>query len=111
MKRGILLTLCLLLSFSLCACLYSTFIGEPVDCAQLNFQIQDLGDDLFLTFSHKEPSAYLTTIQQEMEGNALHIRVRKVDHTFGTQQAQLSIPKQRQDEIWIGGRLVWKNTP
>ncbi len=109
MKRKIPVYLCFLLLVCLWCCIYTSFIGEPADGLQMNIEITESEDMLSVTFSHKHPEARLTGVQQQRDGMTLYITARKVAPPFASQQVQLSIPKEAQKEIWLGGKLIWES--
>ncbi len=109
MKQKIFVFLCLLLFFCLCCCLYTSCIGEAADGIQLETAIDVTENFLFLTITPKDPNTRLTALRQDRDGMALYIRVRKVAPPFAPKQIQLQIPRQAQEEIWLGGRLIWES--
>ena len=96
----------------LCILLLKLFvIGEPVDGAQLAYNITQNDATLELQVSATESAVVLKGWKIEQKGNNVFISTRKVlvSFLFSSGQYQTSINIDGIENVYLGGQIIWSS--
>lgn len=93
-------------------------IGEPVDGAQIRWNITETGSELEIQIEPIESNVMLRGLRQRQEGETLFLSVRKVPASWLTDffgergydsVCTVTIPPEAQEKIILGGKTIWTN--
>lgn len=95
----------------LCILLKLFVIGEPVDGAQLAYNITRNNATLELQVSATESAVALRGWKIEQEGNNVFISTKKVpvSFLFSSGQYQTSINIDGIENVYLGGQIIWSS--
>lgn len=95
----------------LCILLKLFVIGEPVDGAQLAYNITQNDATLELQVSATESAVALKGWKIEQEGNNMFISTKKVpvSFLFSSDQHQTSINIDGIENVYLGGQIIWSS--
>ena len=95
----------------LCILLELFVIGEPVDGAQLAYNITQNNTTLELKVSAIESAVALRGWKIEQEGNNIFISTKKVpvSFLFSSGQYQTSINIDGIENVYLGGQIIWSS--
>lgn len=111
MKKKIRIGITALGIIILCILLKLFVIGEPVDGAQLAYNITQNDATLELQVSATDSAVALKGWKIEQEGNNVFISTKKVpvSFLFSNGQHQTSINIDGIENVYLGGQIIWSS--
>ena len=111
MKKKIRIGITALGIIILCILLKLFVIGEPVDGAQLAYNITQNDATLELQVSATDSAVALKGWKIEQEGNNVFISTKKVpvSFLFSSGQHQTSINIDGIENVYLGGQIIWSS--
>ncbi len=111
MKQTLHVLLCAIILLLLLIPLKLFIIGEPVDRAQLIYDVQEEGNTLRVNIPTPSSAMALRGVKVRQEGSSYDITVRKVlvSSLFPSGSTCVKIDLLKTDHVYLGGKLIWSS--